>query len=227
MFQYAALRAFGLRHNIPIFYPSKFPPAPDLHAFFNILQSDFIDGEYDSHVEPYFQYKEIPLLSSNMILFGYYQSEKYFKDAEETIRKEFTFRHPKITENVDAISLHVRRGDYLNLVDDHPVCPVTYYTKALELLPDKNVIVFSDDIEWCKKTFKGSKFQFSEGRSPSEDIEYMSRCSHHVIANSSFSWWGAWLGHNENKIVIAPKRWFGKNKEYDTKDLYCSGWHII
>ena len=59
MFQYAALRAFGLRHNIPIFYPSKFPPAPDLHAFFNILQSDFIDGEYDSHVEPYFQYKDI------------------------------------------------------------------------------------------------------------------------------------------------------------------------
>ena len=151
----------------------------------------------------------------------------------------------------EVIFLHVRRGDpgladkrgfkwaYVNLAHQHPVQPLEYYEKALaefdESLP---VVVFSDSIEWCKEQefFQNDRFMFSEPEDthsdgalvPYLDMCLMSLCDHAIIANSSMSWWGAWLIQNPNKKVIAPSMWFGSDyADKDTKDLYCENWKVI
>jgi len=226
MFQYAAMRALGLKYDIPTFFPNK---DPNLNAIFRTTQSSFIEGEYDSYVEPFYHYQEIPLVSENMVLFGYYQSEKYFKDFEKEIKKEFTFADPNCNPHIakDKVSIHVRRGDYLNLEDHHPVCSMEYYKEAMEVFGDCNFLIFTDDKEWCQQNFKGEEFTFSFEYNPLHDLELMTYCDHHIIANSSFSWWGAWLGHNKDKKIVAPKKWFGPAKDHDTKDLYCPSWIVV
>ena len=150
-------------------------------------------------------------------LFGYYQSEKYFKHIENEIRSDFTFREELIElcdsfikDNFvyrDVISLHIRRGDYV-LNPNHPTQDVEYYRQALKRMPDLPVIVFSDDPEWCnnQEIFSSDRFAISEGNTTDTDLCLMSLCNYHIIANSSFSWWGAWLAKSEK--VIAPKNWF-------------------
>tara|TARA_Y100000004_G_scaffold72449_1_gene81391 strand:- start:13 stop:801 length:789 start_codon:yes stop_codon:yes gene_type:complete len=149
----------------------------------------------------------------NVDLHGYFQSEKYFKHIEDEIRSDFTFKEDLlklcksfITE--DTISLHIRRGDYVHN-PNHPVQPMSYYEQALAELPELPVIVFSDDSEWCKEQqlFSDDRFIVAEGNSTDCDLCLMSLCKYHIIANSSYSWWGAWLANS--KKVIAPKNWFG------------------
>jgi hypothetical protein len=154
-------------------------------------------------------------------------------------------------EGQEPIMLHVRRGDpnlvdprgfkwaYVNCSDQHPVQPLEYYEKALQEFGDNQpVIVFSDSPEWVKEQefFSGDRFMISEPQDkygdgsylPYVDLCLMSLCSHAIIANSSMSWWGAWLQSNSNKKVIAPKMWFGPAySDKDTKDLYCSDWIVI
>ena len=154
-------------------------------------------------------------------------------------------------EGQEPIMLHVRRGDP-NLVDPrgfkwsytqcgsmHPVQPIEYYEKALsKFRKDQPVIVFSDSVDWVKEQefFSGDRFMISEPEdkyadgsfTPYADLCLMSLCSHAIIANSSMSWWGAWLQTNPDKIVIAPKMWFGPDyKDKDTKDLYCPEWILL
>ena len=132
------------------------------------------------------------------------------------------------------ISVHVRRGDFLINSGNHYNLSLDYYEKAISLLPrvydscDLPVLVFSDDPDWCKeqKLFEDNRFMISEGNSAYVDMCLMSMCSWHVIANSSFSWWGAWL--SDSKKVIAPSKWFGPNNAAnDTKDLYCEEWVVV
>lgn len=147
--------------------------------------------------------------------------------------------------------LHVRRGDpnlvdkrgfkwaYVNCSDQHPVQHLEYYEKALEYFPeDMPILVFSDSIDWCKEQeiFKPDRFMFSEPEDkysdgalvPYVDLCLMSLCSHAIIANSSMSWWGAWLINNQNKKIIAPKVWFGSAySHHNTKDLYCKDWIVL
>jgi len=151
----------------------------------------------------------------------------------------------------EVISLHVRRGDpnltdkrgfkwaYVNLQDYHPVQLLEYYEPPLKYFPeDFPVLVFSDSIDWCKEQeiFQADRFMFSEPEHtysdgalvPYVDLCLMSLCSHAIIANSSMSWWGAWLIQNENKKIVAPKMWFGSAySHHNTTDLYCSDWVII
>ena len=157
----------------------------------------------------------------NVDLFGYYQTEKYFKHIEDEIRSDFSFaddvRKPceemmgsLYTKDADPviISLHIRRGDYISN-PNHPVQPIEFYETALSKMPDGPVIVFSDDSAWCKEQelFESDRFMISEDNSVDADLCLMSMCTHHIIANSSLSWWGAWLA--KSKQVIAPKNWFG------------------
>lgn len=133
----------------------------------------------------------------------YVQDEKYFKRYENEIRAMFSSDiYP-----IDQVSIHVRRGDYVN----HPfyvdLTKTSYYEDAMDLFPDAEFLVFSDDIEWCKEQpiFQGC--EFSEGKSEVDDLNLMASCKHNIIANSSFSWWAAWLNPNPNKKVVAPKAW--------------------
>ena len=146
-------------------------------------------------------------------LLGYYQTEKYFKHIEDEIRKDFSFDQELLDTckgfiEGDTISLHIRRGDYV-VNPNHPTQTMEYYEEALSKLPELPVIVFSDDSEWCKqqKLFDNDRFMIAEGNTTDCDLCLMSLCKYHIIANSSFSWWGAWLANS--KQVIAPKNWFG------------------
>lgn len=191
---------------------------------------------------------------------GFFQSEKYFKNVEEDLRKDFVFRSDWLEpckefmselEGQEVAFLHVRRGDpnladkrgfkwaYVNIQDQHPVQPLEYYEEALKRFPeDMPIIVFSDAIDWCKEQefFAADRFMFSEPEHvyedgalvPYVDLCLMSLCDHAIIANSSMSWWGAWLIANPNKKVIAPKMWFGPAyADKDTKDLIPSSWERI
>ena len=250
MFQYAALRGLANKHgyeyclpprevvatydlnsansDITIFECFKIPDSPRMITNFpKIMESTFaLDSNF---------WDNCP---NNISLCGYFQTEKYFKHIENDIFDAFTFvdeiKEP--TENAfverfgdtEVISAHLRRGDYLQY-SHHPVQDLEYYEKGLSYMP-KNipVMVFSDDIEWCKRQelFKDERFIFSEGNNTGVDLYLQTLCKYHIIANSSFSWWGSWLANS--KQTIAPKKWFGtKNLSLDLKDLYLSDWKIL
>lgn len=191
-----------------------------------------IGNVYD---EPYFNFTEITY-SLNLKLNGYYQSEKYFKHNEDKIRQLFFIDDKTndylikkydnyLTQN-NTCSLHVRRGDYLRLPNHHPVCDISYYKESVDVIgTDKTYLIFSNDIEWCKINLDFiTKKIFIEGNSDYQDLYLMSKCDNNIIANSSFSWWGAWLNNNPNKKVIAPKKWFGRAINHDIKDLIPNTW---
>ena len=187
--------------------------------------------------EPHFHYDKIPY-ADRLLLDGYFQSEKYFSHRRDEIINLFspteeideylTSKYSHLFTN-ETIGVHVRRGDYLNLPNHHPVCDKNYYEKALSLSTNEkeyNIIMFSDDVKWCKDNFDSS-FNFIVGGEPAMDMFLMSKCSHNIIANSSFSWWGAWLNKNKDKRVIAPKKWFGNAMRHNTNDIYCMKWDIL
>ncbi len=128
----------------------------------------------------------------------------------------------------NTCSIHVRRGDYLNSPNHHPVQNMNYYMKAIKQMPKDSIfLIFSDDISWCKANFPDvpEKFIFVEGNADYEDLLLMSLCKNNIMCNSTFSWWGAWLNKNPNKKVIAPSVWFGPAyANHNTEDLYCEGW---
>tara|TARA_R110002051_G_scaffold100754_2_gene171157 strand:+ start:6142 stop:6912 length:771 start_codon:yes stop_codon:yes gene_type:complete len=175
-------------------------------------------GNPQMYPEPGHQYTPLPE-TDNLFLMGYFQSEKYFKDCKEDIRD--LFRIPEEIESIileqypflvdeKVVSVHVRRGDYLNSPNIHPTVQAEYYQNALDSLEDKDkVIVFSDDLVWCRETF-GEGYYYSAFEEDYLDLYTMSKCHHHILANSTFSWWGAWLSETSGRI-IAPKAWFGPN----------------
>lgn len=182
-------------------------------------------------------------LPDNIYLEGYWQSEKYFSDIEDVIRREFTVKmepdpmNRQIAESIErseAVSVHVRRGDYvLNPSTSvfHGICTLDYYREAIENIASHaqrpHFYFFSDEPEWVKENLNpGYPATFIDHNGPDkacEDMRLMSLCKHHVIANSSFSWWGAWLCRNPEKIVIAPKRWF-KKEDMNTRNLIPEKW---
>jgi hypothetical protein len=171
-------------------------------------------------------------------LYGFFQTEKYFKHIEDLIRKDFTFKKKisdeckEIVEEVfdqDPIALHIRRGDFLINSENHHNLSLDWYEKALKKFdPDREVIIFSDDIFWAsaQELFRPDRFIISDGNSSYHDMFMMTQCSDFIIANSTFSWWGAWLANTGR--VIAPSKWFGPNNAHlDIKDLYCKHWEIL
>jgi hypothetical protein len=129
----------------------------------------------------------------------------------------------------NSCSLHVRRGDYLKYPNIHPTCDVSYYEKSISLVDSENILIFSDDINWCKNNLliKNKNIFFIEGNQDYIDLWLMSLCKNNIMANSTFSWWGAWLNKNKNKLVIGPKKWFGESLHHNTDDLYFNGTTII
>ena len=171
-------------------------------------------------------------------LYGFFQTEKYFKHCAREIREEqFVFKKEFVDECSEIIeecfeepiSLHIRRGDFLTNSGNHHNQTLDYYEEALKKFDKKRqVIVFSDDPGWCmdQEIFHDDRFIVSTGNGPYHDLYLMSQCDDFIIANSSFSWWGAWLA-NRGKVV-APKKWFGPNNAHlNTKDLYCEHWEVI
>ena len=201
------------------------------------LQINFIN-EYK------FEFNDNILQSpNNSFLDGYWQSEKYFNSIEHTIRNdlllnhEFSEAHKNLLNeilNTNSVSIHVRRGDYANNPTTkayHGLCPIDWYVQAINKIKETegntHFFIFSDDVDWVKSNLKSTEriTYVSNGAcgSDSDEMTLMSRCKHNIIANSSFSWWAAWLNNNPAKIVIAPSRWFSA-KDINTNDLIPETW---
>jgi hypothetical protein len=249
MFQYASLRGIASRRGLDFCIPNHNQIVEDPYGFdmkielfypfkMNNVTSrniKLLDRGYAPVAEEkHFHFDELlfNMCPDEISLAGYFQSEKYFKHIEDDIRADFSFKgeilepcKEMIGSVDDAISLHVRRTDYLTN-PNHTALGLDYYEEALKQFKDTSqVLVFSDDPEWCKEQelFSGDRFMISESGDQYVDLCLMSLCNQHVIANSSFSWWGAWLSGSDD--VVAPVKWFGKdNQDKDTKDLIPERW---
>lgn len=172
------------------------------------------------------------LKTKNGIFEGYFQVAQYYDDIREILLKDFVPRNNPGSRNkkminlirkTNSVSIHIRRGDYVNLQHFHGLCGLDYYRKSIDFIT-KNIknpylFIFSDDMQWVKKNLKTDApceyIDFNNGSDSAWDMWLMANCKHNIIANSSFSWWGAWLNQNPNKIVIAPKQWFSNGSKTD------------
>lgn len=186
---------------------------------------------------------DILKLPDNIYLEGYFISEKYFIDAVDIIRKEFGFRDSQTDKNKDiadeissciSVSIHVRRGDYVSDSKGshtHATCSLDYYHLCINELAEKleqpHFFIFSDDPLWARENLElphpAVYVDHNPPNQPHEDLRLMSQCNHNIIANSTFSWWGAWLNNHEDKIVYVPKKWFTKKNKND-EGIIPLGW---
>jgi len=230
MFQIAATIGMAIKHGTEYKIPTVSADPATFKTYFSHLPAltaqDVITCTYKENGHPY---QKIPF-TDGICLDGFFQSEKYFSHCQQQILDAFKLYCPPINKTV---SIHVRRGDYLQNQGRFNLVSMEYLDKAITFFYDKGYhtfIVFSDDIPWCKENinknvFKNCTFFYSENKPELYDMTLMSGCEHHIIGNgSSFSWWGAWLNRNPNKIVVAPEKWFGKDCELDEQDIYCNGW---
>ncbi len=172
---------------------------------------------------------ELLSLSGNLYYYGYFQAPQYFQNIREQILQDFRLKEKIPATNVqilqkikdtNSVSLHVRRGDYLKLQDIYGICNLDYYNRAVKYMSDSleapHFFLFSDDIPWVQENLKlDVPFDIVTGNKAYIDLELMKNCKHNIIANSTFSWWGAWLNENSNKIVISPDKWFANGRKTD------------
>ncbi len=217
----------------------------------------FVNGEYIQENDHCFIPEFFEECPDNVSLDGYFQTEKYFSHIAKEIREDYTFRKDYLDpcgEYIASLSsppifLHIRQSDNIGREHYHPILPIRFFEEALEKFPeDTPCFVFTDAMEWCKsqKFFKQDRFLFNENNGrysyktidgtgqmqntllPQVDLCLMSLCSGGIIANSSFSWWGAWLQKNRGQIIAPnPKKWFGTAMEHlDTSDLIPDRWIV-
>ena len=248
MFQYASLKGIARNVGVDIIIPYHENAVDD--GIGNMLRTELFDS-FDLNVrtgflnnvttiqERFFHFDEELFngCSDNVNLQGFFQTEKYFKHIEDEIRDDFIF-HSEISnpcremvEGVEnPIALHVRRTDYVRNDCNHNVLSLEYYDEALKHFDDdRNVIVFSDEPAWCKQQdlFSNDRFIVSESDDNRVDLCLMTMCDDYIIANSSYSWWGAWLSQNPDSQVIVPKNWFGSEgytKNHNTQDIIPDRW---
>lgn len=212
------------------------------------MSTDLPDGGWKVHLQQGFHFDPaFESLVPPVHLHGYFQSELYFRDVAEEIRKLFVIRVPtspgfaarreRVAASAWPVSIHVRRGDYVSepvTSEVHGTCDDAYYRAATSLAErlcpsPPSYFVFSDDIASARDLLRGLKdavYLGGDVERPWEDIALMSACRGHVIANSSFSWWGAWLAPAADKWVIGPRQWFAPayQRTISTNDILCPGW---
>lgn len=244
MFQYAALRGIADKHGYDFTIPeSDFNDEWNDHQLFEVFDLPNLKNRgrvADKFLqERQFNYDSelVEQCPDDVSLYGYFQTEKYFSHIADSIKEDFTFKKD-VVENCkevmeelsEPIALHVRRTDYVEKSQDHPPCSLKYYHESLKRFHKKRpVVIFSDDVKWCKEQeiFKPDRFLVSETDNNIYDLCMMTMCDDYIIANSSFSWWGAWLSHNPDPTVIAPKKWFGDTgytAKNNTEDICPDRW---
>jgi len=247
MFQYAALMGIAYNRSFDWCIPKENQDLTNCFLMKNLRQFGNINGP-ELHLHESHEFCEDLMFEcpDGATLHGYFQSEKYFKHIEGAVRGDFQFKEDILNAVVndyphdflgDAVSLVVRRFednfDYPGCENNHRNLSIEYYEKAIEMLgSDRRFIICSNNIDWCKhqKAFQGDNFIFNdkipEGMNKAfYDLCLISRCKDHIISNSTFSWWGAWLGNKRGKHVIAPVRWYGPNlSDINAEDLFPIEW---
>jgi len=263
MFQYAGLRGIAAHKKYDWVIPAPESYGSSNYGLFDcfemgsVSESNFRQLNAKTFSTGLFEFDPefFENCPDNINLHDYFQTQKYFLHIEDVIRSDFTFKEEIlepckeiVNELVNPIFIHVRRGDYINHQYAHPVCSIDYYEEALKHFDESSpVLVFSDDIKWCKEQsfFSVDRFMISEYKEtysqtsetkdgriksliPYFDLCMMTLCSGGIIANSSMSWWGAWLIKNKTQPIIAPKTWFNsdyiKSNNYNMKDLLPKSW---
>lgn len=239
------LNIFRIKPNIENRVSEKI--ALNLFLFLQKINSNILINRYifrDKKAQCYDE--NFSALPNNKILYGYFQNQNYFKEIAETIQNDFSFIKPlkeknletrNLITNCNSISLHIRRGDYLNKNSNLRVLNIDYYRRAIDYfiskIKDPHFFIFSDDIDWVNKNLKLNLYEhtivnWNKGKDSYIDMQLMSLCKHNIIANSSFSWWGAWLNKNSHKIVIAPDSWYKTDQTNDYPDGFVpSEWIIL
>lgn len=192
------------------------------------------------YLEQTYEYKPEVLETNTIYLEGYWQTEKYFRNIREEILEMFTFPYMEASKNKncaseilsnESVAVHIRRGDYLsgdNIDNYGNICTKAYYKSAVNYIKSRVshpvFYVFSDEVEWVKENFDFGNVKFvnwNAGSNSYLDMQLMSLCRHQIIANSTFSWWAAWLNQNSDKIVIMPEKWMN---HIENPDIVCEGW---
>ena len=250
LFKLAASISAAIDNNVDYIFSNEFirpkdlamvtKGYPDYRIYYdNILRNvNFIDKlptPYVVYTEPNFHYDPIPYMpGTNLVLDGGFQSEKYFENNREKIIDLFKIS-PELEASIRSsapnmenyVSIHVRRGDYVGQEQYHPLTTKEYYQKAVETIGlDRTYIVFSDDLSMCYSMLNFiPNALYAQAGADWGDLYTMSLCGDNIIANSSFSWWAAYLNPNPNKKVIAPSKWFGPAYDnLNTKDLLPKSW---
>jgi Glycosyl transferase family 11 len=245
IFDNSSLRKYELGHfNISARLGDKNDLPPSKQSPLRYLvwrygkQSPIIYRENNLRFNPTFCSIEKPVY-----LHGYWQSERYFLEFGEELRTELSFTSPPFGKNAElfseisaknCVSLHVRRGDYISSAGSkaHGVCSAEYFTNAINEIScaigeQFTIVIFSDEPQWARENLKSIQpsiiVDINDSSKGFEDMRLMAACSHHIIANSSFSWWGAWLNSSKQKIVVAPKQWFA-NPTLRNPDLLPKNW---
>ena len=246
MFQFAALKGIARHHG----YQFCFPPSQNKNEWTdhqllipfklgstNELNIQYIDFDRPTYQEKGFGFDQdlFDKCPDWVTIQGFFQTEKYFKHIKPELKLDFTFRddiripcEEMISQLDNPVALHIRRTDYITN-PNHTCLGLDYYERALNIFPNQTVLIFSDDPQWCQnqELFEDDRFMISDNDDQYIDMCLMTMCKGHIIANSSFSWWGAWLSNSER--VIAPKGWFegSNNSHLDTSDIYCSEWTVL
>lgn len=237
---YHIQECFASAKELAIFYENR-----SWRKKFLLLKGKFLAAKLNLYQEKAFTFdSSVFSLSDGQYLRGYWQSEKYFKEIEEQLRRDFVLKEKlseasqgsarKISSQKCPVSLHIRRGDYVTSKQTnqvHGTCSLMYYKDCLmhlkKHIDDFTLFVFSDDPEWVKENLKFDVpmiyVTHNGAERAYEDMHLMSLCRHHIIANSSFSWWGAWLNSNKKKMVFTPRKWFN-DESISTKDLIPENW---
>jgi len=235
LFQWAATKALSIKHNTDYAFDFSYFNSNqwnlELNKFKKIILKKHNESISLNIVTDDFYFKKI---ENDSLLDGYWQSEKYFNEIDCLIREDLKIEN-NIKEyivnkysilNENTVSLHVRRGDYINIQNFHPLQTIDYYKNAYDTINENsiNVLILSDDVNWCKKNIKFNNTSYIENETNIVDLYIMSLCKHNIIANSSFSWWGAWLNENKNKKIVCPINWFGKETNIYTGDIAPEKW---
>jgi hypothetical protein len=253
MFQIAAVKAISLQKNTDYSFPNlknhidylsnETQYNPQVNYCAEYLDLPFLKNSKTQHpflplqtISFPFHYEDIQIHFTSVILDGFFQSEKYFSKYKDEILEMFSpnetildVLNSKYSEllKYKTTSIHVRRGDYVKHSEYHFVQQMDYFNKSIQMLDDdtEKFVIFSDDLEWCKEHFKGDKFVFIENEKDYYEMYLMSLCRNNIISNSSFSWWGAWLNKNKDKVVVGPRNWFGSAlQSLKTDDIIPDNW---
>lgn len=250
MFEIAAIESMGEKSGILTAYPNVDKNVDDLakpqacssepngRTYFTLFKNfDWHKNlSWDTFIRDkvYVPFEFVPIIPRDHTCYiGYFQSELYFPNREFVLNlfRPADFITEQLEKYKDIIgvnkaSIHVRRGDYIRLNNIYNVLDMNYYNTAMQILKFKKVteyLIFSNDVDWCKNNFRGDQFFFINDNSFVE-LYLMSKCAHNIIANSAFSWWGAYLNENIDKAVIAPNKWFASTAKVSDKDIIPNSW---
>lgn len=238
LFQIAAAYQLAKDNGVPFYLPKRWDYAKYFNFNFELLDLTVHPVPEYIWKENGFHYTPISFMD-NMALHGYFQSEKYFK--RETVREIFKLNliPDELIRFENICAAHVRRGDYVNLPDHHPLCTIEYYWQAMNCIKSQTGIahffIYSDDIKWCEESFDNENFNeftitYCKGFTDIHDFHEMSLCAHNIISNSTFSWWAAMLNKNPDKIVVSPHKdnWHGlAYAKWNHDDIIPEDWHQI